>query len=256
MPASDFPSIDSADFSSSIKISSSALADMIGSTSVAMAAQDVRYYLNGCLLETKGNALCVVSTDGHRLAFTKTSIEGLKEDFRVIVPRKAVMELQKIISANDEEITLNVSQNQINVVGSVFSFTSKLIEGNYPDYEKVFPVGDESKLIVDKNELNTALSRASVLSNEKYRGIRLSLNKDLLKIEANNPEKESAEEEIKVDYSGPELEIGFNISYLQESLTTIKDLSAEIVFFGQESSCIVKNKENEDLIHVIMPMRL
>ena len=220
---------------------------MIGSTSVAMAAQDVRYYLNGCLLETKGNALCVVSTDGHRLAFTKTSIDGLKEDFRVIVPRKAVMELQKIISANDEEITLNVSQNQINVVGSVFSFTSKLIEGNYPDYEKVFPVGDESKLIVDKNEFNTALSRASVLSNEKYRG---------LKIEANNPEKESAEEEIKVDYSGPELEIGFNISYLQESLTTIKDLSAEIVFFGQESSCIVKNKENEDLIHVIMPMRL
>ena len=135
LPASDFPSIDSADFSSSIKISSSALADMIGSTSVAMAAQDVRYYLNGCLLETKGNALCVVSTDGHRLAFTKTSIDGSKEDFRVIVPRKAVMELQKIISANDEEITLNVSQNQINVVGSVFSFTSKLIEGNYPDYE-------------------------------------------------------------------------------------------------------------------------
>ena len=256
LPVSDFPSIDSADFSSSIKISSSALADMIGSTSVAMAAQDVRYYLNGCLLETKGKALCVVSTDGHRLAFTKTSIDGLKEDFRVIVPRKAVMELQKIISTNYEEITLNVCQNQINVVGTEFSFTSKLIEGNYPDYEKVFPVGDESKLIVDKNEFNTALSRASVLSNEKYRGIRLSLNKDLLKIEANNPEKESAEEEIKVDYSGPELEIGFNISYLQESLTTIKDLSAEIVFFGQESSCIVKNKENEDLIHVIMPMRL
>jgi DNA polymerase-3 subunit beta len=120
LPASDFPSIDSSDFNSSIKISSSALADMIISTSVAMAAQDVRYYLNGCLLETKGNALCVVSTDGHRLAFTKTSIDGLKEDFRVIVPRKAVMELQKIISANNEEITLNVSQNQINVVGSVF----------------------------------------------------------------------------------------------------------------------------------------
>jgi DNA polymerase-3 subunit beta len=173
-----------------------------------------------------------------------------------LFPEKPSWNCKKIISANEEEIILNVSQNQINVVGSVFSFTSKLIEGNYPDYEKVFPVGDESKLIVDKNEFNTALSRASVLSNEKYRGIRLSLNKDLLKIEANNPEKESAEEEIKVDYSGPELEIGFNISYLQESLTTIKDLSAEIVFFGQESSCIVKNKENEDLIHVIMPMRL
>ena len=212
--------------------------------------------LNGILVEIEGSNVNLVATDGHRLAWASETLEKDLEEKKLILPRKSALELQKLLNLYPGEVNLSFSSNQILIFSDEFRFVSKLIEGNYPDYQKVFPSGEEQTLKVEKSLIQTALNRASVLSNEKYRGVKFILSKDNLKICANNPSKESAEEEISVDYSGDDLEIGFNISYIQESLSVIHNAEVDFVFYGPENSCIIKNNKNDNLVHVIMPMRL
>ena len=175
---------------------------------------------------------------------------------RQIVPRKAVLELSKILKQENEDIKVTFGDSSFSIQGKNLDFSTKLIDGKFPDYEKVLPSGDPSSLEVPKENLQSALSRASVLSNEKYRGVRFELDKNTLKLTANNPEKESAEELLEVNYQGNPIEIGFNIGYLLDVLGTIESENVELNFYGEESSCLIREPGNQTEVYVIMPMRL
>jgi len=252
----DFPEIEINEELSPLVVKSALLKRILSKTSFSMASQDVRYYLNGMLLEIQGDKLNGVATDGHRLAFSSAKSGNSELEVRNILPRKAVLELAKLLSPGETEVNLLIGPSYVEVKTENLSFSSKLIDGKYPDYDKVFPSGNPLPLEIDKEILQAALSRASVLSNEKYRGVRFQLSTNKLKLTANNPEQESAEEELNVDYSGTDLEVGFNIGYLLDVLNSIEGNSVNFEFYGEDSSCIIKEKGSEDDVYVIMPMRL
>ena len=208
------------------------------------------------LLEINGDKINGVATDGHRLAYSSASAENSEAEMRNILPRKAVLELAKLLSPNNDPIEILVGPSYVVIKTENLSFSSKLIDGKYPDYDKVFPTGEPLPLEIRKEVLQAALSRASVLSNEKYRGVRFQLSENKLKLTANNPEQESAEEELDVSYKGSELEVGFNIGYLLDVLNSIETEDVKFEFYGEDSSCIIKENNSEDDVYVIMPMRL
>ena len=175
---------------------------------------------------------------------------------RQILPRKAVLELSKILRQENEDIKITFGNSSLSIQDENLDFSTKLIDGKFPDYEKVLPSGEPNSLEVSKESLQSALSRASVLSNEKYRGVRFALDKNTLKLTANNPEKESAEELLDVNYNGNLMEIGFNIGYLLDVLGTIETDNVELNFYGEESSCLIREPGNQAEVYVIMPMRL
>ena len=252
----DFPEIEINEEQTPITVESSVLKRLLTKTSFSMASQDVRYYLNGMLLEIEGNKINGVATDGHRLAFSSAATNAVDLDVRNILPRKAVLELSKLLSPNEGTVELLIGASYVDVRSENLSFSSKLIDGKYPDYNKVFPTGEPLPLEISKEILQSALSRASVLSNEKYRGVRFQLSENKLKLTANNPEQESAEEEVDVIYKGSELEVGFNIGYLLDVLNSIESETVSFEFYGEDSSCIIKEQNSEDDVYVIMPMRL
>ena len=254
--ASDFPELEINEDQKTATIQSGALKRILTKTSFSMASQDVRYYLNGLLLELGQGGLKGVATDGHRLALASYEEEGLNIETRNILPRKAVLELSKLLASDETPIELLVGPTYMGIIGENLRFSSKLIDGKYPDYEKVFPSGDSRPLLVGKETLQSALSRASVLSNEKYRGVRFELSKGVLKLTANNPEQESAEEVLEVDYTGEDLEVGFNINYLIDVLNSLEEEMVKFEFYGEDSSCVVKEPNSESEVYVIMPMRL
>ena len=254
--ADDFPEIEINEEQKPVSINSGTLKRILNKTSFSMASQDVRYYLNGMLLEVEGNKINGVATDGHRLAFSSAKTKSTDIETKNILPRKAVLELAKLLTANDDNIELLIGPSYVDISTENLRFCSKLIDGKYPDYDKVFPTGDPLPLDISKELLQSALSRASVLSNEKYRGVRFELSANKLKLTANNPEQESAEEELDVVYAGSELEVGFNIGYLLDVLNSIETDNVNFEFYGEDSSCIIKEKDSNDDIYVIMPMRL
>ena len=257
--ALDFPELEIKEETNSLSISSSVLQRLLDKTAFCMASQDVRYYLNGLLIEYKEGEVNAVATDGHRLALATSPLSDMSsiEGMRQIVPRKAVLELSKILKQeNDEDIKVTFGDSSLSIQGKNLDFSTKLIDGKFPEYEKVLPSGEPNSLEVTKENLQSALSRASVLSNEKYRGVRFELDTNTLKLTANNPEKESAEELLEVKYSGSPLEIGFNIGYILDVLGTIETDNVELNFYGEESSCLIKEPGNQSEVYVIMPMRL
>ena len=256
--ALDFPELEIKEETNSLSISSSALQRLLNKTAFCMASQDVRYYLNGLLVEYKGGEVNAVATDGHRLALATSPIDKTSpiDGERQILPRKAVLELSKILRQENEDIKITFGNSSLSIQDKNLDFSTKLIDGKFPDYEKVLPSGDPNSLEVSKESLQSALSRASVLSNEKYRGVRFALDKNTLKLTANNPEKESAEELLDVNYNGNPMEIGFNIGYLLDVLGTIETDNVELNFYGEESSCLIREPGNQAEVYVIMPMRL
>ena len=256
--ALDFPELESKEETNSLSISSSALQRLLNKTAFCMASQDVRYYLNGLLVEYKGGEVNAVATDGHRLALATSPLDKTItiDGERQILPRKAVLELSKILRQENEDIKITFGNSSLSIQDENLDFSTKLIDGKFPDYEKVLPSGDPNSLEVSKESLQSALSRASVLSNEKYRGVRFALDKNTLKLTANNPEKESAEELLDVNYNGNPMEIGFNIGYLLDVLGTIETENVELNFYGEESSCLIREPGNQAEVYVIMPMRL
>lgn len=255
--AEDFPELDSTESLEELKIKSNVLKRILTKTSFSMASQDVRYYLNGLYLVIDPKKITGVATDGHRLALSEShhgAVVG--DDFNQILPRKAVLELAKLLPATEEEVSLNIGSSYFSLQSEGLNFSTKLVDGKYPDYQKVFPSGTPEPLLIEKESLQTALSRASVLSNEKYRGVRFELSENNLKLTANNPEQEVAEETLEVDYKGSPLEIGFNIGYLLDVLSAIDSDNIELVFYGQDSSCVAKEPGVDSESYVIMPMRL
>ncbi len=258
LPANDFPSLEESVGTVEFSISPSKLQNLIDSTSFAMAQQDVRYYLNGMLIEARPSALKAIATDGHRLALCEESCDIGGEDFvsQVIVPRKGIQELSRLFE-DDEEVSVIIGSHHIRVVGSVLTFTSKLVDGKFPDYNRVLPAVSENIMTCNREALRQALNRTSILSNEKYRGIRLQFGQNNLALYANNPEQEEAEEQVDVDYSGAEMEVGFNVSYLLDVLSVLKDEKVSMSLADSNSSVLITGVNSTDKVaYVVMPMRL
>ncbi len=257
LPANDFPTLDEISITASLTVPQQALKDLLDQTSFAMAQQDVRYYLNGILLEIDAQQMKLVATDGHRLAMSTWNTEtGLVDERQVIIPRKAVMEIARLLSGSESEATISLSQNHIRIQTAGIVFTSKLIDGKFPDYNRVIPIDGNKIMEVDRDLLKQAMGRISILSNEKYRGIRLVLDTDSLLIQANNPDQEEAEEEVMVSYPESALEIGFNVTYLIDVLNVLESEKVQLKFKDANSSCIIQSSESSGSLYVVMPMRL
>jgi DNA polymerase-3 subunit beta len=257
LPAGEFPSVEDGPGEVEFTLSGIVLKELIDKTAFAMAQQDVRYYLNGMLWEATDGLLKTVSTDGHRLAMSSKPMPfTVPEKIQAIVPRKGVTELSRILS-DEGEIKVTLGSNHVRIEGEDFRFTSKLIDGAYPDYDRVLPKGGTKTVVGSREGLRHAFARTAILSNEKYRGVRLQLSDSLLRITANNPEQEEAEEEIGVDYSGGgELEIGFNVNYLLDVLNVLKGDNIRILLSDPNSSALLEDPDHEGSVYVIMPMRL
>jgi len=257
LPAQDYPSIEPSKASDTFSLPVGVMKRLIDKTHFAMAQQDVRYYLNGLLVEIRADRVRTVATDGHRLALCDAEFDGdTGVDIQVILPRKAVIELNRLLDDSDDIANFEVSNSHLRVTLSNSSFTSKLIDGRFPDYERVMPNGTTAVMSADKSTLRQALARTAILSNEKYRGIRFRLSEGLLHLQAHNPEQDEAEEEVEVDYSGPEMTIGFNVGYLLDVLSTIDGDDVEIAVIDSNSSCLITQKESNEWRFVVMPMRL
>jgi DNA polymerase-3 subunit beta len=257
LPASDFPALDAINSVSEFHITQKTLRDIIDKTSFAMAQQDVRYYLNGLMLEVSSNYLRAVATDGHRLAFcekeTNADIADIKQ---VILPRKGVLELVRLLSDNDELVSINLGNNHLQAEFNGLRLTSKLIDGRFPDYNRVMPTDGDNIISADRDQLRQALMRASILSNEKYRGIRLLLEKNLVKLQAQNPDQEEADVELEVVYKGDNIEIGFNVNYMLDVLSVTNSATVQAALRDSNSSFLLTYPDQTDCKYVIMPMRL
>ena len=257
LPAVDFPAVESIAPDSSFTVAQKQLRSLIERTAFAMAQQDVRYYLNGLLLENRDGILRAVATDGHRLALADTEASSeLPEGKQVIIPRKGVLELQRLLGDSTDDATVAFSSNHVCVEWSGLRFTSKLIDGRFPDYERVMPAGGDKLVTADRLNLRQSLTRTSILSNEKYRGVRLVVEEGVLKIQTQNPDKEEAEEEIEVSYSGESIEVAFNVNYLLDVLNVLNSEQIQIVLKDSNSSCMLRDEGTEQSKYVIMPMRL
>ena len=255
LPSEDFPVFETEDTQSQINISSQNLKNLITKTSFAMGNQDWRHYLNGLYMMIDDKVITTVATDAHRLAMATSSLnEASSESTSGIVPRKSINEIGKLVGDESENVVIQLGQTSIAANVSGTTFVSKLIEGKFPDYEQVIPSGESSLLVVDRKNFSESLSRVSVLSSEKYKGVRIITKKDSLNISANNPEKEQGEENLSCEYQGDEIDIAFNVNYLQEILSTIDSEKIEINFFGSEKSCLITDPNSENLKYVVMPL--
>jgi len=257
LPASDFPNIEEWQGDVEFNLLKSELLRLIESTHFSMANQDVRYYLNGMSIETEGHEIRSVATDGHRLAICKISNQELELPARqVIVPRKGILEIIRLLDPVDEAVQVFLGANHIRIIDNEFSFTSKLVDGRFPDYRRVLPRNGDKILNANKDELRQVLSRASILSNEKFKGVRLNFGNTELKITANNPEQEQAEEIIGIDFPYEEVEIGFNVSYVLDVLNAIKETDVKFTLADANSSVVIEGGESGEALYVVMPMRL
>lgn len=256
LPATEFPNVENISGEQHFVLEQNKLRRVIDRTSFAMAQQDVRYYLNGMLFEVTANGLRTVSTDGHRLATATVEIAGPDTAQQIILPRKGVLELAKLLTDAEASVSLALSTNHLRATTENFTFTSKLVDGKFPDYGRVIPKNGSNVMLADRQELRSVFARTAILSNEKYRGVRLVLEPELLKVFANNPEQEEAEESVGVDYNGDSLEMGFNVSYLQDVMSVLDTQQVKMTLSDANSSALLEEPEGGDAMYVVMPMRL
>ncbi len=257
LPANDFPVIDTKSQLYEFQIPQNDLKRLIDKTSFAMAFQDVRYYLNGLMFEIAPTTVKAVATDGHRLAISRYStVTGVEENSCIIVPRKAVLEIARLLEESDDPVSVVIGENFIRLLLPDVIFTSKLIDGQYPNYQSVIPTNCDKQINVDKNLIKQCLIRTSILSNEKYRGIKLEINSGYLRASANNPEQEEAEDEIEIDFDGEKVEIGFNVNYLLDAITAIDSEIVQLNVTDSNGSTLIKADDSDDCLYVVMPMRL
>ena len=257
LPATEFPATDQVETLETVNIQELNLKRLLDKTSFAMANQDVRYYLNGLLFEFLDGGLKTVATDGHRLAVCDFEGDlGVANNRQLIVPRKGVLELSRMLSDSDSQVELALGKNHIRLVKGSTIFTSKLIDGRFPDYEAVIPVGTDRHINVDRNSFTHALQRAAILSNEKYRGVRLEAAGNVIKIIAHNPQHEEAVEELEAEMNFDQLAIGFNVTYLLEALNAMDSEVVVLEMKDANSSCLISMPENATERHVVMPLKL
>jgi DNA polymerase-3 subunit beta len=256
LPGFDFPALESGPSTLELSIEQGKLRRLLECTAFAMAQQDVRYYLNGVMFAIKPRQIHTVATDGHRLALVSLQDERIAGEAQAIVPRKAVLELLRLLPDNSEVITLALGSTYIRLVSADFTFTSKLIDGRYPDYERLIPKDGDKCLLLNREGFKQTLLRVAILANEKNRGIRLQLSPGKLQIVAQNAEQEQAEEEMGVVYKGDVLDIGFNVSYLLDVLNTLPGMEVKLTLGNANSSLLMEAGDGAQGLYVIMPMRL
>lgn len=256
LPAQDFPLIKRVDDKKvCVALPQKLLKRLLGQVKYSMAQQDIRYYLNGVLFSVNECTLTLVATDGHRLAYASATLETPHPRCEVIIPRKVINELLRLLDDSDVEILLNISENHISAEFSEISFQSKVIDGKFPDYRRVIP-DYRNHLLLDRKMLLSSLARVSILSNEKFHGIRFVLTEKNLRIISNNSEQEEAQEDIATDYQEEALDIGFNVNYLFDGLNNIHSDIVQISFGGANSSVLISIPDRTDFRYVVMPMRI
>ncbi len=259
LPSDDFPRVDEIGEVAQIdELSQSALKNLLQKTQFSMALQDVRYYLNGLLLELEESEIRMVATDGHRLAYARRTMgQEYGEKKQVIIPRKAVQELMRLLDDSDDPVSIRIGSNHLQFTIGGLTMTTKLIDGRYPDYDRVIPKEGDRTLVTNKEAFRSAISRVSILSNEKYRGIRMAMSEQSVAIHANNPDQEEAEEELQVTYNGSAMEIGFNSAYMMDALSVVDEDEVTIYFIDENSSSLIHTESGEnEYKFVVMPMRL
>jgi DNA polymerase III subunit beta len=259
LPAEEFPSVEEKRLEGEgFFLPQKELKKLIEKTHFAMAQQDVRYYLNGMLFELKQGVVRLVATDGHRLSsafLASPSLSGISSS-QIIIPRKGVLELMRLLEDEGEDAKISIGANHIRVEAPSFTFTSKLIEGKFPNYDKVVPKGGKKEVIIDRDVLKRALTRVSILSNETYRGVRVFLTSGGLSLSANNPEQEEAEEDVAINYKGADLEIGFNVGYLIDICNIASSSSIKMTFSDTDGGVLVEEEGDDRFVYVVMPMLL
>ncbi|CAN4265220.1 DnaN DNA polymerase sliding clamp subunit (PCNA homolog) [Methylophilaceae bacterium] len=257
LPAADYPVMTKTQTNSTLVVlAERELKDLLKQVEFAMAQQDIRYYLNGLLFEIAANKLNIVGTDGHRLSFTSTELKQNYEKKDVILPRKTVVELIKLLDDSDDEVQIELASNQVNFSFANLKLISKVIDGKFPDYNRVIPIGHQNTFSVERLNVLLAMQRASILSNEKYRGIRMVLSNNNLKLISTNSDQEEAEEEMEISYTGDALDIGFNVTYLIDVLNNTNSDQTNFSFADANSSCLITIPNNPNYKYVVMPMRI
>lgn len=258
LPVSEFPNIEEVQKKISFKMPQNQFKRLLEKTHFSMAQQDVRYYLNGLLIDINQSVIKLIATDGHRLSLSEfDQLPGKIDQNQIIIPRKGVMELMRLLDDSEEEAEFIIGNNHISVKTPLFTFISKLVEGKFPDYRKVIPKSGKRVVLVDRDLFKQALVRVSILSNEKFKGVRLEIAENNLKIVANNPEQEEAEDQLLVNYTGADLEIGFNVNYLLDVCNTITADEMKMTFSDTNSSVLIEaSDDHSHYTYVIMPMRI
>jgi DNA polymerase-3 subunit beta len=258
LPAQDFPRLEEGErWEERIKLTQAALRNLLEKTAFSMAQQDVRYFLNGVLLEINGKELAAVATDGHRLARSYTELPTAADGpHQAIIPRKAVHELTRFLKDTDEPVTVELNPNHLRFSRAGAALTTKIIDGKFPDYRSVIAQKLTKTLIVERKELYDVLTRTAVLTNERYRGVRLELDHNSVKVVAHNPDQEEASDEVTVEYEGEQIEIGFNVTYLMEALRALPENKVEVHIEDGNSGCLLQTPGDETTQYLVMPMRL
>ncbi|MDF9392886.1 MULTISPECIES: DNA polymerase III subunit beta [Methylococcus] len=257
LPAENYPSFEHGDLEVAFDCEAPLLRRAIEKTAFAMAQQDVRYYLNGLLLEIRQGRIRTVASDGHRLALFEESVEGMPDVARqIILPRKGVLELGRLLAHVEEPAGVRISANNVRVVFGSFSFAAKLVEGRYPDYERVIPKAASRVAVIGRYDLRNALTRVAVLSNEKFKGVSLEIGNGLIRLRAQNPEHEEAEDEVPAEVSGETFSVGFNASYLLDAINAVDSDSVRMSFTDANGSCLIEDLADARHRFIVMPMRL
>ena len=255
LPSNEFPIFETGDAVNTIIIKSQDLKDLITSTAFAMGNQDWRHYLNGLFLKLEEGVLTAVATDAHRLALNCVQVNS-EVNFSGIIPRKSVNEINRFIGENEDDLNLSINDSSLTVTSDNLTFKSKLIDGAFPDYNQVIPTGDSSLLDVNVKDFANSLSRVSILSNDKNKGVKIHLVENNMTVKSNNADNELAEETVVSKYSGDEIEIAFNVNYIQEILNNQANETCNVLFFGSDKSCLILPPENEFPKYVVMPLLL
>jgi DNA polymerase-3 subunit beta len=257
MPATEFPALEAALWELTFSIPQKKLRWLLEKTMFCMAQQDVRYYLNGLLFEVSDQTVRAVATDGHRLSVAETDVtSSFKTGKQVILPRKGVVEMTRFLEETDDPVEIQIGSNHLRANLKGLVFTTKLIDGRFPDYKKVIPANQSKRVMLTKDTFRETLNRVAILSNEKYRGVRFTLGKGMMTITAHNPEQEEAQEELEIDYRGEDMEIGFNVNYMSEAVSAIESQEIELGLSDPNSSCVLHTPGNSRHLYVVMPMRL
>ncbi len=257
LPADDFPLVNEAvDFGPVFSVPQKTLKTLINQVHFAMAVHDIRYYLNGILFVAEGKQLTLVATDGHRLGLAQSQLEAEVPKQEVILPRKTVLELQRLLKDEDTAIEMRFAGNQARFNFSGMEFVTKLVEGKFPDYNRVIPKNHKNAVILGRAALLSSLQRAAILTSEKFKGVRVNIEPGVLRIASSNAEQEEAKEEIEIDYAGDSIEVGFNVTYLMEALSNISQDMVKIELQDGNASALITVPEQTGFKYVVMPMRI
>ena len=257
LPAEDFPLVqEAANFGPAFSVPQKTLKELLSQVSFSMAVHDIRYYLNGILFVAEGKQLSLVATDGHRLAFSSATLDVEVPKQEVILPRKTVLEMQRLLSDNEGAIEMQFASNQAKFSFGGMEFVTKLVEGKFPDYNRVIPKNHKNAIVLGRQPLLASLQRTAILTSDKFKGVRLNIDPGTLRVASNNAEQEEAVDELDIDYSGDSIEIGFNVTYLIDVLTNMEQDMVKVELSDSNSSALITIPDNHSFKYVVMPMRI